>query len=256
MTALDGLDLQVPGSIIFGVLGPNGAGKTTTIQTIAGLISLDSDTGQILNGSPEDRGILARLGYMPQSAALYEELTARENVSFFAACYRDVSPDRVGAAIFLVGMDERADSQVRTLSGGVRHRVSLACAIAHDPELLPLDEPTAGVNPQLRANVWEHFRNMASRGTTILISSHIMDEAQRPSRPDPGWEASGRRIGRRDPGADRRLQPQGSIHPSVGHPPMTGRSLLLARRIAKQIVRDRRTLAFLVVVPTTIVLLL
>ena len=177
--ALDGLTLRLSPGTLYGVLGPNGAGKTTMIRAVAGLVAPDSGSALVLGrpaGHPE---ALRRLGYMPQAAALYEELTVRENVRFFAACYGNRDPAAVESAVELVGLTSRADSQVRTLSGGLRQRASLACAVAHSPEVLLLDEPTVGVDPTLRAQFWEHFRSMASKGTTMLISSHVMDEAER-----------------------------------------------------------------------------
>ena len=182
ITALDGLSIRIPRGVIYGVLGPNGAGKTTTIRAIAGLVDVDCGSVEILGGNPGDRTVQARLGYMPQSPALYEELSVRENVAFFSACYGAGSAGEQADSIALVGLEDRADSLVRTLSGGMRQRASLACAIPHNPELLLLDEPTAGVDPQLRVTFWNHFQRMASAGTTILVSSHIMDEAERCDR--------------------------------------------------------------------------
>ncbi len=182
ITALDGLHIRIPRGVVYGVLGPNGAGKTTAIRAIAGLVDVETGSVEILGGSPSDRSVQARLGYMPQSPALYEELTVRENVAFFSACYGAESTGDQADAIALAGLADRADSPIRTLSGGMRQRASLAYAITHNPELLLLDEPTAGVDPQLRMTFWEHFRKMASTGTTILVSSHIMDEAERCDR--------------------------------------------------------------------------
>lgn len=177
--ALDGLSLAIPQGTIYGILGPNGAGKTTAIRLIAGLLEVDGGEVRLLERAPGSAEALANMGYMPQAAALYDELTVRENVAFFAACYGRNEASMADAAVEFVGLQERAGSQVRTLSGGMKQRVSLACAIAHEPKILLLDEPTVGVDPALRAQLWERFRKMAAGGTMILVSSHIMDEAER-----------------------------------------------------------------------------
>jgi ABC-2 type transport system ATP-binding protein len=125
-----------------------------------------------------DVGVLRHVGYMTQQAALYPGLSVDENVRFFAAI-NGVEGDAVKEALELVHLYERRDSVVSTLSGGMRTRLSLACALVHKPQLLLLDEPTVGVDPQLRAQLWEDFRRMADAGTTIVVSSHVMDEADR-----------------------------------------------------------------------------
>ncbi|MDP6348503.1 MAG: ABC transporter ATP-binding protein [Chloroflexota bacterium] len=179
LRALDGLSLNIRAGTIYGILGSNGAGKTTMIRLIAGLLAADSGEARVLDDPPGRPAVLARTGYMPQTPALYEELTVHENVAFFAACYGRRDPAAADSAVEFVGLSDRSDSQVRTLSGGMRQRVSLACAIAHDPAILLLDEPTVGVDPALRVQLWGRFRDMAARGATILVSSHIMDEAER-----------------------------------------------------------------------------
>jgi ABC-2 type transport system ATP-binding protein len=182
LRAVDGVNLTVQAGEIYGLLGPNGSGKTTLIRLIAGLLTPTSGSATVLNHPMPDKSILARVGYMTQASALYEDLTIRENVAFFAKMCGGVSRARVDAAIALVGLRDRADSLVRTLSGGMKQRASLACALAHCPRLLLLDEPTVGVDPQLRATFWTHFRRLADEGATLIVSSHVMDEAERCDR--------------------------------------------------------------------------
>jgi ABC-2 type transport system ATP-binding protein len=177
--ALDGLSLRVPRGQIYGLLGPNGSGKTTLIRSILGLVEPEEGEVEVLGRRMPEREVLGRIGYMTQAAALYTDLTAAENVHFFAAI---AGGGDVAAALAFVELEDRARSVVATLSGGMRTRLSLACAIAHKPELLLLDEPTVGVDPHLRVQLWAGFRAMAAGGTTIIVSSHVMDEAERCDR--------------------------------------------------------------------------
>jgi ABC-2 type transport system ATP-binding protein len=177
--ALDGVSLSVPRGMVYGLLGPNGAGKTTLIRSLAGLVKPDSGTLQVLGTKMPDRAVLGRIGYMTQAAALYLDLSAEENVRFFAAVH---GGGDVEAAMRFVDLWDRRRSITGTLSGGMRTRLSLACALVHRPDLLLLDEPTVGVDPQLRAQLWDGLREMAAAGTTILVSSHVMDEAERADR--------------------------------------------------------------------------
>src|SRR5215469_12021812 len=178
--ALDGVDLRVRRGEVYGLLGPNGAGKTTLIRCLVGLVRPDAGTVTVLGRRLPDLGVLARVGYMTQAAALYPDLSVLENLRFFAAIS---GGDRhVNEALEFVELADRRHSVVATLSGGMRTRASLACAIVHRPELLLLDEPTVGVDPQLRAQLWDRFREMTTTGTTIVVSSHVMDEAARCDR--------------------------------------------------------------------------
>ena len=180
LRALDGVTLRVAAGETYGLLGPNGAGKTTLIRTIAGLVRPNAGTVTVLDRRLPDLAVLSHIGYMTQAAALYPDLTVEENVRFFAAIH-GVRGD-VTDVLDFVDLTDRRRSVVAKLSGGMRQRVSLACAMVHRPALLLLDEPTVGVDPQLRVQLWERFRRMAAEGTTIIVSSHVMDEAERCSR--------------------------------------------------------------------------
>jgi ABC-2 type transport system ATP-binding protein len=178
--ALNGVTLRVRKGEIYGLLGPNGAGKTTLIRLIVGLLEAQAGTVTVLGHRMPNVPVLRHIGYMTQAAALYPALSVEENVRFFAAI--NGAEEGVKDALELVHLYDRRKSVVSTLSGGMRTRCSLACAIVHRPELLLLDEPTVGVDPELRAQLWEDFRRMAGAGTTIIVSSHVMDEADRCQR--------------------------------------------------------------------------
>jgi ABC-2 type transport system ATP-binding protein len=182
LRAVDGVDLSVRSGEIYGLLGPNGSGKTTLIRLLVGLLRSTSGHAMVLGHAMPTKAVLAQVGYMTQASALYDDLTVRENVAFFAAMCGAVDRTRVEEAIALVEMDDRARSLVRTLSGGMKQRTSLACALVHRPRLLLLDEPTVGIDPQLRAVFWSYFRRLADSGVTLVISSHVMDEAERCDR--------------------------------------------------------------------------
>jgi ABC-2 type transport system ATP-binding protein len=179
IAALNGITLSIPRGQVYGLLGPNGSGKTTLIRAIVGLVRVDEGDVRVYGHRMPDRGVLSNVGYMTQAAALYADLSAEENVRFFASLY---GLGDVAEALRFVDLYDRRKSVTATLSGGMRTRLSLACALVHRPELLLLDEPTVGVDPQLRAQLWDGLRGMAAGGTTILISSHVMDEAERTDR--------------------------------------------------------------------------
>jgi ABC-2 type transport system ATP-binding protein len=183
LAALDGLDLAVRTGEIYGLLGPNGSGKTTLIRCLAGLLRADAGSVTVLGQTPRDAVAAGRVGYMTQAAALYGDLSVDENLSFFARLEGVADKEsRIEAVLRTVDLLDRRRSIVSTLSGGMRTRVSLAAALLHEPDLLLLDEPTVGVDPVLRQEFWMHFRKLASAGTTILVSSHVMDEASRCDR--------------------------------------------------------------------------
>ena len=180
MRALDGITLRVRAGEIYGLLGPNGSGKTTLIRAIVGLVAPDSGTVTVLGRRMPDLNILSSVGYMTQAAALYPDISVEENLRFFAAI--SGADSNVDEVLKVVELEQRRNSVVATLSGGMRQRCSLACALVHRPRLLLLDEPTVGVDPQLRAQFWDHFRQLAAAGATIVVSSHVMDEAERCQR--------------------------------------------------------------------------
>jgi ABC-2 type transport system ATP-binding protein len=177
--ALDGIDLRVAAGTVYGLLGPNGSGKTTLIRSLVGLVKPEAGEVEVLGARMPRRQVLASIGYMTQAPALYMDLTVEENARFFA---RVNGGGDVDGALRFVDLWERRRSVTATLSGGMRTRLSLACTLVHRPSLLLLDEPTVGVDPQLRATLWDGLRRMAADGTTILVSSHVMDEAERADR--------------------------------------------------------------------------
>jgi len=179
--ALNGLTMDIPRGEVYGLLGPNGSGKTTAIRVLVGLERATSGRVTALGVKAPDRLLNTRIGYMPQEIALYQDLTVRENLELFGELYglpRERIDARMDELLALVDLTKRRDSVVHTLSGGMRHRTSLVAALLHDPELLVLDEPTVGVDPELRATFWGYFGDLAGRGVTVLITTHYMDEAR------------------------------------------------------------------------------
>ncbi len=178
--AVDKLSLEVPQGISFGLLGPNGSGKTTLIRLLVGLLRPGSGSIRIF-GRRHSRSLSRHIGYMPQLSSLYAELSIYQNVDFFARIYgiRDKVRRRrlVMMAIKLVDLWPRRNDSIHKLSGGMKQRVSLACAIVHAPRLLFLDEPTVGVDPALRVTFWDFFKTLTDKGITIIVSSHTMDDA-------------------------------------------------------------------------------
>ena len=179
VTAVDGMSFDLAPGQIYGLLGPNGSGKTTLIRLLTGMTKPTAGHAEVLGVRMPDRPNLARIGYMTQGDGIYPALTAGENATFFAAVYGVEDAARVTEALALVGLADRRGTVAATLSGGQRRRLSLACALVHRPPVLFLDEPTVGVDPLLRVQFWGHFRALADAGTTIVVSSHVMDEADR-----------------------------------------------------------------------------
>jgi ABC-2 type transport system ATP-binding protein len=184
LVAVRDVSLRVRRGEIFGVLGPNGAGKSTTIRMLCGILDPTGGRGSVVGFdiAKEPERIKERIGYMTQRFSLYEDLTVRENLTFYAGIYgvaRGARRARVAAVIERSGLERRRDQLAGTLSGGWKQRVALACATIHEPPLLFLDEPTAGVDPVSRRDFWEQIHDISARGTTALLTTHYMDEAER-----------------------------------------------------------------------------
>jgi ABC-2 type transport system ATP-binding protein len=177
--AVDGLDLELPAGRIYGLLGPNGSGKTTLIRCLVGLAKPTSGEARVLGVRMPDRENLARIGYMTQADGIYIELSVWENLRFFAALSGMRDKAAMNEVLDLVELSSRKNTPALNLSGGIRRRLSLACALVHRPSVLFLDEPTVGIDPALRVEFWTHFRKLAADGATLLVSSHVMDEADR-----------------------------------------------------------------------------
>ncbi len=178
LTAVDGISFTVERGEVFGMLGPNGAGKTTTIEILEGLRALDGGTVRVagIDVDHDRYGVKSRIGVQLQATAFLQHLTTREVVDVFAACYER----EVDALALLRDVDlaDRANVQNQTLSGGQRQRLSIASALVNDPQVLFLDEPTTGLDPQARRHLWELVRRIRDRGTTIVLTTHYMDEAE------------------------------------------------------------------------------
>jgi ABC-2 type transport system ATP-binding protein len=184
VVAVDGVDLEIPRQAIYGFLGPNGSGKSTTIRMLCGLLTPSAGEATVLGLEvPRDAERLRRkLGYMTQRFSLYEDLTVRENLAFLAEIYSlraSAARARIQVLLDEFHLRELGEQRAGTLSGGQRQRLALAGATLHEPELLFLDEPTSAVDPQSRRDFWETLYDLVERGTTILVSTHFMDEAER-----------------------------------------------------------------------------
>ncbi|MFI0407921.1 ABC transporter ATP-binding protein [Actinomadura sp. 3N508] len=177
--AVDGVTFGVEEGEFFGILGPNGAGKTTTLEIIEGLREADEGEVSVLGLSPWPRNprLLSRIGVQLQASSFFERLTAREQLRTFGSLY-GVRSDKADAMLELVGLGDKADVRVEKLSGGQAQRLSIACALVHDPELVFLDEPTAALDPQARRNLWDVLREISTEGRTIVLTTHYMDEAE------------------------------------------------------------------------------
>ncbi len=177
VTAVDNVSLTVPQGRITGLLGPSGCGKTTLLRSIVGTQKNVAGSVEVLGERAGSAGLRHRVGYVTQAASIYTDLTVEQNVRYFATLFD--AADEVQSALEAVDLTARARHLASDLSGGQLSRVSIACALVTKPSLLVLDEPTAGLDPVLRADLWSRFANLAASGVTILVSSHVMDEADR-----------------------------------------------------------------------------
>jgi ABC-2 type transport system ATP-binding protein len=182
LRALDNVHMSIRAGETYGLIGPNGSGKTTLMRIIVGLARPTAGEVRIFGQRVPSRAIARNIGYMTQSTALYLELSVRENLAFFGAIYglrgRHLQ-ERVVAILETVDLADRAKSIVDTLSGGMRQRLLLASAMIHEPQLLLLDEPTVGIDPELRIAFWDYFARLNAQGVTIIVSTHHLDEASR-----------------------------------------------------------------------------
>ncbi len=180
-TAVDGFDLELDPGEIFGLLGPNAAGKTTTIRMLSGILHPTSGSASMLGFdlSTGLKQIKSRIGYVAQHFALYPELTVKENLSFYSSMYDNFSTRRQEELLDLYDLRQFSARFAGQLSGGYKRRLSIACAISHDPDLIFLDEPTAGIDPVTRKELWDLFYDLATEGKTLFVTTHYMEEAER-----------------------------------------------------------------------------
>jgi ABC-2 type transport system ATP-binding protein len=183
VTAIEDLSFDIRRGELFGILGPNGSGKTTTIRILCGILRPTAGTAEVAGFDvvrhPDQ--VKRRIGYMSQEFGLYGDLTARENLRFYAGVYGIAEgwERRVDATVRAMRLQGLEDRLAETLSGGYKQRLALGCAILHEPEILFLDEPTAGIDPSARRLFWALIRDLAARGTTVIATTHYMDEAER-----------------------------------------------------------------------------
>jgi ABC-2 type transport system ATP-binding protein len=180
LRALNNIMLNVPPGTIYGLVGPNGAGKTTLIKTLVGAVKPDTGTVRVLELDPlRDKWKLRKqIGYMPQSPALYDDLSAKDNLLFFGNAQNTANlKQKANEILEFAELSNRANDFVRNFSGGMKKRVSLCCALIHQPKIVFLDEPTAAIDPHLKLESWKLFRQLANKGITLFISTHLMDEA-------------------------------------------------------------------------------
>lgn len=179
---LHDIDLQIPSGRIYGLLGPSGCGKTTIVKIMAGILEASSGEAYILGERMPKLSLMNKIGYMAQGDALYDALTATENIRFFGSIYgmnKAQIKKRTIEVMALVNLSADLDKPVNAYSGGMKRRLSLAIAIMHNPPVLILDEPTVGIDPLLRKSIWRELNKLAEEGATIIVTTHVMDEAEK-----------------------------------------------------------------------------
>ncbi len=180
-TAVNSLNLEVKKGEIYGLLGPNGAGKTTLIKMLVSISGSTSGDALVLGEKIPDGNISSKIGYMPQEIGVYQGLTVDQNLKFYGQIFNignEKLEMKIAELLKFVDLEDWRHEMVENLSGGMKHRVSLACTLIHEPELLFLDEPTVGVDPELRLSFWNYFKQLRNNGVTILLTTHYMDEAR------------------------------------------------------------------------------
>lgn len=182
VTVLDDISLTVNEGEIIGLIGPSGSGKTTLVKSIMGMENTDSGEIEVLGEKVPNLKLLNRIGYMAQADALYEELTGKENLEFFAKLFRlskKESVERIEYTSKLVDLESNLSKRVNKYSGGMKRRLSLAISLIQDPDLLILDEPTVGIDPKLRFSIWKELKGLKAQGKTIIVTTHVIDEAEK-----------------------------------------------------------------------------
>lgn len=185
LVVLDNINIDVKKGEILGLLGPSGSGKTTLVKAVIGMLNPSSGKIFVLDKEMPTLSVVSRIGYMAQSDALYDDLNAYDNLYFFGELYGmngSAAKKRAEEVLSLVMLTPHAKRPVRTFSGGMKRRLSLAIALFHNPELLILDEPTVGIDPVLRKQFWDEFKRLQSKGVTLIITTHVMDEAEHCNR--------------------------------------------------------------------------
>lgn len=184
-TVLKNIHLEITKGEIFGLLGPSGAGKTTLVKQLVGLESASEGKNYIFEQTMPSLKVSERIGYMAQSDALYQELSAKENLEFFASLYGlsgKTMQSRIAEIMELVELTDDTHKLVSNYSGGMKRRLSLAAALLHEPDLIILDEPTVGIDPVLRKSIWNGFYDLKRKGATLIVTTHVMDEAEKCDR--------------------------------------------------------------------------
>ena len=225
--AVDKLDLSIEAGEIFGLLGPNAAGKSTSIRMLTGILRPDSGDASILGFDlfEQTEIIKQHIGYVAQQFSLYPDLTVFENIVFYAGLYGVDDRDRLEALMTLYDLDQFRDRRAEFLSGGFKRRLAIACATTHEPELVFLDEPTAGIDPVTRKELWDLFYDLASQGKTLFVTTHYMEEAERCHR--LAFLNHGKLVAQGTPAAIRdAIEPNQVYSCEIGHDPELTRALL------------------------------